>query len=178
MLTLVFDTETTGLIDNRVVKNRLLPEVIEFYGCLVDLDTGVEVAEFETLLCPTLNEVSEKVSKITGLTMAEVLRQPKFPEVAQTIYDLIINADEVLAHNLSFDCEVIDVEMERLGREVKWPRKTCTVESSIHYKGFRLNLGDLYEYLFGERFTGAHRAKTDVKALVKVATEMRNRGDI
>jgi hypothetical protein len=55
---------------------------------------------------------------------------------------------------------------------VKWPRRICTVEQTQHIKGFRLNLSGLHEFLFGEKFSGAHRAKVDVAALVRCSSEM------
>ena len=42
----------------------------------------------------------------------------------------------------------------------------------------RLNLNKLHELLFGKEFTGAHRAKTDVHALVRCYHELMNRGVI
>ena len=37
MKAFIFDTETTGLVKNRTIKLDDQPEVIEFYGALVDL---------------------------------------------------------------------------------------------------------------------------------------------
>jgi hypothetical protein len=73
---------------------------------------------------------------------------------------------------------MIDLEAKRLNRVIKWPPLVCTVEQSIHYKGHRMNLGDLHEHLLGVRFSGAHRAKEDVDALVRCCVEMRKRGDL
>jgi hypothetical protein len=40
----------------------------------------------------------------------------------------------------------------------------------------RLTLSNLHEHLFGEKFKDAHRARSDVMALVRVARELRRRG--
>jgi hypothetical protein len=54
----------------------------------------------------------------------------------------------------------------------------CTIEQSVHYTGYRMNLGDLHQHLLGEKFSGAHRAREDVEALLRVCVEMRLRGDL
>ena len=57
-------------------------------------------------------------------------------------------------------------------------RHICTVEASYHYNNKRMKLQDLHEFLFGEGFTDAHRAKSDVMATVRCFIELVKRGDI
>ena len=40
MRLLIFDTETSGLVQTRLVPLKKQPSIIEFYGCVVDLATG------------------------------------------------------------------------------------------------------------------------------------------
>lgn len=176
----IFDTETTGLIDNRLRKLERQNEIIEFYGCLVDLDTGELTSEYETLIKPATYPMSDETIKVTKtkLTNEMLFNAPRFAEVAESIRQQIEVAPMVVAHNASFDREIVDIEMQRLGKSVFWPRVVCTIEQTMHLKGFRLSLTKLHEHLFDEEFSGAHRAKQDVTALVRCCVELRKQGAI
>jgi DNA polymerase III epsilon subunit-like protein len=179
MKAFIFDTETTGLIQNRVVKLELQPEVIEFYGCLVDLKKGKVIKELETVIKPRLVEkLPPKITQITRLTDEDLSDAPSFLDMAPEILPLLEEAPLVIAHNLAFDKDMIDIECERIDRKVTWPRGLCTVEQSMHYRGKRLTLAILYEHLFEESFPDAHRARNDVEALTRVSMEMFRRGDL
>lgn len=178
---MVFDTETTGLFDNRTVKLDQLPEIIEIYATTIDLDTG-EVGETIHSLVKPRKPLVEKTTTITGITPEMLADAPSFSEIADKLIGLLEKADAVIAHNATFDCDMVEIELERIGRKIKWPQTICTVEQSMHYprnrKSVRLKLSELYEFLFpGERFV-AHRADSDVNALVRICVEMRKRGDL
>jgi DNA polymerase-3 subunit epsilon len=173
--TLVFDTETTGLIDNHVLRMDRQPEVIEFAGLLVDLDTGEPSEEYETMVRPQ-RSLDDKIKKITGIVDEDLRDKPRFSEVSSRIKALIEGSQAVLAHNLSFDMEMLDFEFERLGQSLTWPAiKICTIEQTSHLQGFRMNLSMLHQHLLGFRHVDAHRAMADVKALLRCAVELRRR---
>ena len=176
----VFDTETTGLIENRLRKIERQSEIIEFYGCSVDLDTGHVYGEYETLVKPKAFPMSkETIEKTkTMLTNDMLFSAPSFADVADEVRKWLEGATMCVAHNAAFDREMVDIEMERVGRNVYWPQMVCTIEQTMHLKGFRLSLTNLHQELFGEPFAGAHRAKNDVQALVRCAVELRKRGDL
>jgi DNA polymerase III alpha subunit (gram-positive type) len=178
MIALLFDTETTGLIDNHKVKLNRQPHIIEFYSCVADLENGEILSEIDQLIRPPKQEdLIEKITDITGISWDMVKDKPIFAEVAPKIIEAIEVYQIVIAHNLSFDMEMMDLEAERIGRKIAWPRrKICTVEQSIWVKGHRLNLSALHQMLFVEAFTGAHRAKQDVMATLRCCVEMHKRG--
>ena len=178
MIVLAFDTETTGLIDNGTLPLDKQPECIEFAGTLVDLDSGEILNEFSTLIRSSRMPLPTVITKITGIKDADLADAPAFSAVAETIRAAIESAPAVLAHNASFDVEMVTQEFRRLGQTVTWPLILCTVEQSLFYSGFRLSLTALYELLFKEKFPEAHRAGGDVSALVRCAVEMRKRGDL
>jgi DNA polymerase III epsilon subunit-like protein len=181
----VFDTETTGLTKNRTVRLDKQPEVIEFYARLVDLDAGPEpLQELYTLIRPSVEypmsayTIRETKTKISN---DELKDAPVFGEVADAIHDFICDGSPGnLAHNLSFDRDMIEIELERLGRKIVWPLVgICTVEQTIHLRGRRMNQTALHQYLFeGKDFPGAHRARNDVEALTNIAVELHRRGVI
>lgn len=182
MKALVLDVETTGLVRNRTLKLDLQPSCIEFYGCIVDLKTGKVSKEFETLIKPPkpLSNTpapgdKKTIIQITGVTNEMLQDAPSFADVSKTIFKMIEKAPVVIAHNASFDAECLDIEAERLKCQIAWPRKICTVQETVHLKGYRLNQGALYELLFNEPFAGAHRAKNDVMSLVRICIELHKR---
>jgi len=174
-MAICFDSETTGLIENRSRALSRQPEVIEFYGCLVDLSTGKIAEELDLLIRPKGLPLEERITQITGLRDEDLADAPSFGEVAERIKKLFAKAPVAIAHNATFDRDMIEIEFERLGIEIQFPRLLCTVEQSIHVRGHRLTLSALHEHLFDEAFVGAHRAREDVAALLRCAVEMRRR---
>ncbi len=172
---LVFDTETTGLIENRTVPLDRQPEVVEFYGCVADLATGEVSRELDLLIKPSRLPLPAIITKVTGLTDAALADAPSFTSKADSIFKMIESVPLVIAHNAAFDKGMLDLEAERLGRAIKWPRLVCTIEWTVHVKGYRLNLSALHEHLFGEPHKGAHRARADVQALLRCAVELYKR---
>lgn len=174
MKAIILDTETTGLMRSGLLPLKSQPEIIEFYMARVDLVSGAIEAEFDSFFKPE-GPITEEITKITSITSQLVEAAPKFAERADEIEAFIRSAPLDIAHNMAYDSEVIDLEFKRLGREIDWPRKLCTVESTINVKGYRLSLLNLHEYLFGEGFTGAHRAKIDTQALIRCCVELYKR---
>lgn len=177
MKAFVFDTETTGLISNRKLPLDKQPYIVEIFGHIIDLKTGEVSAEFETLVKPPI-KLPAIITKITGLTDDKLKDAPGFAKVFEGFRDIVGNAPMIIAHNLSFDTEMCEIEYERLGEKIEWPRKVCTVEQTIHLKRFRLSLTNLYDTLFKEKFEGAHRARHDVVALSRCCVELHKRGMI
>lgn len=184
-LALVMDTETTGLISNRSIALDKLPEVIEFCGILADITTGKPRKVLDVLVKPTRpisntppDGSKKTISEITGITNDMLEDAKPFSSMADDIIGMIESAPLVIAQNASFDVEMLDIEAERLGRKIAWPPVVCTIEQTMHLKGKRMNLGDMHEYLLGAKFPGAHRARPDTEALLRVATKLCERGEI
>jgi len=179
MIALLFDTETTGLIENGLRPLIHQAEVIEFYSCMADLRTGEIQDDFEAMIKPRTRMSQETIEKTKTKLSNEMLEgAPSFESLADKIKDIIETAPLVIAHNASFDKEIISIEMQRCGKQVRWPPVVCTIEQTMHLKGFRLSLSNLHLHLFNEEFIDAHRAKADVKALLRCCTELYARGEI
>lgn len=178
MKALILDTETTGLINNHSIALDRQPEVIEFYACIADLKTGKVGKKLHTLIKPSKYPMSPKVIEETKTKITnDMLRSaPPFAKVAGEIKKMVEAAPVVIAHNVSFDREMLDIEYERLDQTLQWPRCICTVEQTIHIKGYRLSLTNLHIQLFDRAFKEAHRAEADVGALRKCCVELFKRG--
>lgn len=186
MEALVFDTETTGLVSSRLVKKTSLPEIIEFYGarCTFNKQTGdfKIIEELELLIKPDrmINEYKEgkqNIAKITGITNAMLADAPPLQQVANQMFELIERAPLVIAHNLHYDEEVMDIAATRQNYQIKWPPGICTVEATAYLRSERLTLTNLYAMLFNEKFT-PHRAKADTTALIRCCAKLYQQGVI
>jgi DNA polymerase III epsilon subunit-like protein len=183
---LVLDTEATGLVSSRLLKQEQLPEVIEFYGAYVTFKKSGKYQiekELELLIKPTRmiqehKQGRQNIAKITGINNAMLKDAPAFKDVATTIFKFIEAAPLVIGHNISYDEEVLNIEAERLQRTIQWPRKLCTVESTIYIRSDRLKLVDLYAMLFPEEKYTPHRAKPDTHALIKCCAMLHKQGVI
>jgi DNA polymerase III epsilon subunit-like protein len=125
-----------------------------------------------------LGKLPDKTKEATHLTDADLTDQPTFVQVSNRVRNLLHQSmvDIVVGHHLSFDMEMIDLEMERLKLELPWPStRICTIEQTTHHFGRRMKLGELYQALIGEDHKDAHRAMGDVDATLACLIEMRKR---
>lgn len=178
MISLVFDTETTGL-PAKTQDIRQQPKVIELAAIAVDLDTGEEHGRFDSLFDPK-QRLEKIITDITGLTDKDVSGQPLFGERQQAFLGLMSRCEAMIAHNLTFDHKMLQFEFRRLDMEQRYldtipTKRICTVEQTTFMKRRRMKLSELHEHLFGEAFEGAHRAMVDVEALVRICVELRKR---
>jgi DNA polymerase III alpha subunit (gram-positive type) len=118
---LVFDVETTGLIPKRdpitkkmptlnemphiiqlsyIIYNIVDSQITKIYNSYIKLDENIKI--------------SEKITQLTGIT------QEKCDSSTVTINDALINfynaylsCDCIIAHNISFDSNMIKIEIER-----------------------------------------------------------------
>lgn len=174
MKALIFDTETTDLISNTLLADKHQPRVIEFFGQIVE-DDGTILDNLEFRCNPGI-VIPPKITEITGITNDDVKDEPPFAFFEPRIRKLMEQAQAVVAHNLSYDFTVMNMEMNRIQEAGLWPWpkiKICTVEETEHIKGHRLNLTSLHEHLFGVGFANAHSARHDVEALTRCWLQMR-----
>lgn len=176
---LIFDTETTDLVHNTLRPTHKQPRIIEYYGCILDDEQDWKmVAELHQFLDPGV-AVTDEITRITGITNDMVKGQPTFGQWHSSLSELMGGADVMVAHNLSYDKQVVTFEYKRIEQPIRFPaRGICTVETTEHIKGYRLSLTNLHEHLFGEPFKGAHRADVDVAALARCYVELCKRGEI
>lgn len=175
----LFDTETTALISNTLMSEKYQPEIIEFYSCKIDEDYN-DLGELE-FLCKPRRPLTDEITRITGITNNDLEYAKPFSHYADEVAKWFSDGDAVVAHNLSYDKDVLKTEYWRLHQpeKLKLPRhEICTVEATEWFKGYRLSLSALHEHLFNEPFSGAHRAKADVQALKRCFIQLLKNGDV
>lgn len=179
-MAIVFDTETTGFITSPEAPLNTQPKIIELFALKFDERTLEVQGELELLIDPK-QSLEEEIIKVTGLTDTDVKGKGEFSSHYPAIRDFWFGQKFSCGHNVTFDCDMLEVEARRLGMVTRFPwspNRVCTVEASEHYLGRRLKLIDLHTYLFGEGFEQAHRARNDVMATFRCIKEMHKRGDI
>lgn len=100
----VLDTETTGLSPDK-------EKIIEI--AIAKISDGAVVDKYESLVNPGKN-LSARITKLTGLTDADLADAPQFSAIAKQIVDFIGN-NVVLAHNAPFDLTFLCNEFSACG---------------------------------------------------------------
>jgi DNA polymerase III epsilon subunit-like protein len=175
MIAIIFDTETTGLIENPARKLEKQPEIISFASQKINLATGEYFESYEKLFRP-LNLISNEITKITGISNDLVEHEHTFDYYIDDVIQILEAAPLLIGQNLGFDMDMVELECRRYKRKIIWPRTMDIVQNTIHLKGYRLSLTNLHLELFGKAFEGAHKANVDVAITCKCAIELYKRG--
>jgi DNA polymerase III epsilon subunit-like protein len=163
---ILLDFETTGLTLPSSADLELQPRIIEI-GAIKVSDRGSVVAELGELIDPK-QEISAEITKITGIKPDQLKGKRTLEEVLPELANFFLGAHTLVAHNLAFDRDVLYFELLRYGWERRFPfppNQVCTVDSTMHMKGRRLKLLELYEITQGKPLAQTHRAVDDVRAL-------------
>jgi DNA polymerase III epsilon subunit-like protein len=163
---ILLDFETTGLILPSSSDLVLQPKIIEI-GAIKVSDKGSVVAELGELIDPR-QEISAEITKITGIKPEQLKGKRTIEEVIPELADFFLGAHMLVAHNVAFDRDVLYFELLRTGWERRFPfppNQVCTVDSTMHIKGRRMKLTELYEHTQGKPLAQTHRAVDDVRAL-------------
>lgn len=166
---LVFDNETTGLTLHPQADVRKQPKMIEFGGLLLSRTDGSIIEEFSILIDPR-EPLEAIITKITGLTDADLAGAPTFAEALPQLRRIFESCDAVIAHNLPFDKAIVLGELARNSiTEFPWPgRELCTVGLYKEQWGRNPKMLELYEVVMGKPLGQTHRALDDALALAEI----------
>lgn len=185
MKIIVFDTETTGLPINSDDLD-LQPYICQFAAIIYEYD-GSNWAEAEVIdiLIRPLIPIPLMATALHGIKDEDVTDQPVFSEVVDQIIEAFQKSDVAVAHNLSFDQKIIEVELARLGRPKQFlppqtfdtmneTRELCQIPGKNgNFRAPRLM--NLHQILFEEKFDQAHNALNDVRATARCLHELASR---
>jgi DNA polymerase III epsilon subunit-like protein len=168
---ILFDTETTGLLQPDAVPLNGQPKIIEFAAIKLNDKTLKEVGRLE-FLCNPGAPLPEIITKITGITDADLADLPGFDAHYADLCEFFLGERNLVAHNITFDVGMLKNDLLRIGKSTMfpWPQnQLCTIDSSYSIRGRRLKLSILHEMVTGAPHVDAHRAMADVEALVTCA---------
>ena len=161
----IVDLETTG---THATRNR----VIEIGA--VKVRSGDVVNTMETLIDPECT-ISRHITRLTGISSADVFGQPRIEEVLPHFLDFLGDAIFV-AHNCQFDSKFIDAELRRTGLPPLSNPMLCTLRlarrllQGLPSKGLS-SLIVFFDIDPGHR----HRALSDAIATQQVLTRFLHR---
>jgi DNA polymerase III alpha subunit (gram-positive type) len=164
---LVFDTETTGLVDKSLLPLQykdlaLHPYITQLSAVLYDVDNQKVVKVFNTYVkIPDHVEIPEIVQQLTGITKEKCNGGMEIGEALSTFYQLYLKCDAIVAHNMWFDSKMIRIECMRnqfpqmlkiFYQDESTKPISCTMMEGMRYCDLNrfVRLSVLYELLFKE----------------------------
>lgn len=181
---IVIDTETTGLIEGSSIPLEQQPRIIEFAAVKINDDTlkrvrGGKFSELTFLVQPGI-PLPKKITEITGLTDADLKDAKPWAHYHSQVVDFFLGERVMVAHNMSFDAGMLELELRRIDRvtQFPWPpEQKCTVEATQYFTGKYLSLDALYQVLFDKvpDSSTRHRALDDVGYLIECIRILRHR---
>ena len=181
LMTLVFDTETTGKADLRLpFDHPAQPRIVQIGAQLFDDGWRIR-GELNLILKPEGFTIPASASAIHGITQEIAERYGVHRCGALMMLSELANrAQTIVAHNLDFDRHMVDVETVRhivefpAGHEVEFctmreMTPICKIPSRNGYSDYKWpRLDEAYRFAFNEDFDGAHDAMADVRACARI----------
>ena len=184
MKILVFDTETTGLFNSKLpIEDNTLdyfPYVVQFSWILMDTVT-LKYTEFDYYIkCPI--PVPPESTNCHGITtQMSLVRGHSFAKTFEIFKVCMEQCDLMVAHNLSFDITVLQVECFR--NHIPWsiPKPTyCTMKSTTKMCGLGKypRLSFLHNFLFHEEAENLHSSLIDVLVCLRCYMKIMHNIDV
>ena len=174
---LFFDTETSGFRQVALAHNDPKQAWVVQLGAILS-DANHIYAEINFIIRPNGRSIHPGAERVHGISTAVASNGVKEELAAAAFSDLLPHCDKLVCHNYKFDIYLVqdllmrnyyDLEAQQLLEKDYY----CTMLNSTQlcklpskYKGkFKWpKLTELYQFLFGYEFDGAHDAMADVRA--------------
>lgn len=185
---LFFDTETTGLPKSRLAPVTDVdnwPRMVQLAWLLYD-ENKKELNGQSYIIRPEGFTIPEESSRIHGITTEKALHEGVTLDSA--LFEFTRDLEEarhLIAHNISFDENIIGAELlrKRLNSRLWRINKVCTMLTTTEYCAIPGQMGykwptltELHNKLFNKPFSGAHDALADVKACARCFFELKESG--
>jgi len=155
---IIFDVETTGL---RTGVDRLTE-----IGAVKYVD-GAEKSRFQTFVDPE-RTIPQNIVELTGITDSMVAGAPKEGEAVRKFFEFCGEDSVLVAHNASFDTEVIRSACERNGIEYNYSHIDTLVLAQSLISGIKNYKLDTISNHFKLPKFDHHRADEDAGALAAI----------
>jgi len=143
---LFFDTETTGLPKNwkaPITDFDNWPRLVQLAYLHYD-SNGNKISEGDFIIKPEGFTIPVSASKIHGITTRRALEEgQKLATVLQHFNSLVVQADFLVAHNISFDEKIVGAEFLRnnMPNSIESKNKICTMEKTTNFCAIPGNYG-------------------------------------
>ena len=136
---LVFDTETTGLPKTGEInydKLVLWPHPVQLSYAIYNTDSDEVVKVRDYLLkLPDNMKINEESIKIHGITDEMLQRKGvNFEEIVEELAEDFQGADCLVAHNISFDMNILKTELMRCLLRIKDSSRNMVITRSVEKK--------------------------------------------
>jgi DNA polymerase-3 subunit epsilon len=179
---LIFDTETTGMVRWKLPpEHESQPDLVQLGMLLVETANWSVKARLATLVrLPEGVRIDPEAKQAHGISEEDCESYGVVTVVACSLFNqFCLQADAVVAHNMSFDRSVMLTALYRLGKKpdrMAGKRIICTKELSTDvlklpgkYGGYKWpTLAEAYSYFTGREMEGAHDALVDTEACLAV----------
>ncbi len=186
MLTMVFDTETTGFpLWTSPIEDERQPHLVQLAVIMTKEDEILH--KWDTIVkCPV--EVSEGALNVHGIDKERSQREGISPNLAVTKFDdLLRSADRTVCHNVNFDFRIMKYAYHRAGIDkeaLNSIMSICTMKTTKPLlklsgkRGYKWpKLMEAYKALVDVHgFEAAHSADADAMACWKVLRVLERRG--
>ncbi|NPA51404.1 MAG: 3'-5' exonuclease [Aquificae bacterium] len=159
----IIDLETTSLSPET-------GEIIEIAA--IKYEGSIITEKFNTLIKPSTHYIPENITKLTGITTAMIIDQPKIEEIFDQFIDFV-NDTVLVAHNAKFDLAFLNhVSNQLYGKNIKLPVVcTCNLARRLFPETKSKSLSNL-AYHFNIPFKQRHRAMSDALVTLEIFKKM------
>ena len=182
MKALIFDTETTDMVKWKLPpEHASQPDLIQLGMVLVDTNDWSVRARHSMLVRLARGVTIEPGARDAhGISEADCARFGVVALVACSLFNqLCMQADAIVAHNMSFDRSIMSTALYRLGNKpnrMDGKRMICTKEESTDilklpgkFDSYKWpTLAEAYHHFTGKNIVGAHDALVDTEACLAV----------
>jgi len=208
---LIFDTETTGLAQTKIINQETLnkwPHIVQFSYIIYDMENGIIVSKdciikLNGITIPEdstkIHGISNKISQEKGENLEVVLKE---------FFYYLRKVDFLVGHNISFDINMIIVELLRIIYDRLYPKEHidaykhdlhflqnfknvfCTLKQSIELCGLKAidkfgkeyekwpKLSELHEKLFGTTPNNLHNSFIDILVTLRCFIKLKFKNDL
>ena len=185
MIISIFDTETTGLPDNYkapITDLNNWPRLVQIAWTKAD-GNGAVISEDCYIVKPDGFIIPKEASDIHGITHERAMAEGvPLTGVMAKFAHIIGTSQKIVAHNINFDKKIMGAEFIRtdIAHELFNRELICTMLASTNhcklpgkFGGYKWpKLMELYKFLFGEGFEGAHDGRSDASACARCFWEL------
>ena len=199
MIVLVFDTETTGLPQERVRPNSdnisKWPYIVQLSYILYDVDNNKIITKYDSIIkLPKYVTISEESSNIHGITNGISEKSGYYINDVLSIFNIALEkCDLVVGHNLEFDIDMILAESLRNSISysnimsinnyctMKESKNLCNIKAKSKRGGFYIKYPSLKEThirLFNKEPNNLHNSFNDVLVCLRCYYIMNYKKDL
>jgi DNA polymerase-3 subunit epsilon len=179
---LIFDTETTGMVNWREApEHASQPDLVQLAMILVETEGWVVRVRCSMLVQLAEGvEIEPEAEATHHISARDCERYGVAPTAALLLFNqLCMQADMLVAHNMSFDETIMLAALHRLGRKpnrMEGKQQVCTKELTTDilkipgkYDKYKWpTLAEAYRHYTGLEIEGAHDALADTEACLAV----------